>query len=50
LLIENQFGCEYADTIQVNVLDLEMLIELTVGLNSINAGEIVQLNVTENPD
>ena len=50
LLIENQFGCEYADTIQVNVLDLEILIELTADLDSINAGEIVQLNVTEYSD
>ena len=50
LLIENQYGCEYADTIQVNVLDLEMLVELASDFDSINAGEIVQLNVTENPD
>ena len=50
LLIENQFGCEYADTIQVNVLDLEMLFELTIDFDSINSGEIVQVNATENPD
>ncbi|MFK8010115.1 MAG: gliding motility-associated C-terminal domain-containing protein [Saprospiraceae bacterium] len=48
LLIENQFGCEYADTIQVNVFDLEMLVELTSDLDSINAGELVQINTTEN--
>ena len=50
LLIENQFGCEYVDTIHVNVFDLEMLIELTTDLDSINPGEIVQINVTENSD
>lgn len=50
LLIENQFGCEYVDTIQVNVLDLEMLVELSANIDSINAGELVQLNVTDNPD
>lgn len=50
LLIENQYGCEYVDTLQVNVLDLEMFVEITADLDSINSGEIIQLNVTENSD
>ena len=50
LLIENQFGCFYEDTIQVNVLDLESLLELEVARDSINAGEEVQLFATESAD
>jgi gliding motility-associated-like protein len=50
ILIENQYGCQDADTIQVNVLDMEMLVELTADLDTINVGELVQLNATENPD
>lgn len=50
LFIENQYGCEYVDTIQINVLDIEMLVELTSDLDTINAGELVQINLTENPN
>jgi gliding motility-associated-like protein len=49
-VIENQFGCEYTDTIRVNVLDLEMMVELTSDLDSISVGELVQINATENSD
>ena len=50
LLIKNQYGCEYEDTIQVNILDLEMMVELTSDFDTINGGELVQINATENPD
>ena len=50
LTIENQFGCEYEDSIQVNVLDLEISVAISADLDSIDLGETVQLNVTENPD
>ena len=50
LLIENQYGCEYADTIQVNVLDMDLLVELTSEVDTINGGELVQINLTENPN
>ncbi|MFK7771898.1 MAG: gliding motility-associated C-terminal domain-containing protein [Saprospiraceae bacterium] len=50
LLIENQYGCEYADTLQVNVVDLGMVVEITAESDSINRGEITQVYVTENSD
>lgn len=49
LLIENSFGCEYHDTIDVNVLNLGDLIELNIDRDSINAGDEIQLNATEFP-
>lgn len=49
LLIENQYGCEYTDTIQVNVIDLEMLVAVSSDMDTINRGELVQINTTENP-
>jgi len=46
LLMENQFGCTYEDSIQVNVLDLAALIEVSIEKDSINAGDEVQLIAT----
>ena len=48
LLMENQFGCIYEDTIDVNVLDLASLIEVGIEKDSINAGDEVQLIATQN--
>ncbi len=47
LLMENQFGCIYEDTIDINVLDLATLIEVGIDRDSINAGDEIQLFTTE---
>ncbi|MEM6964007.1 MAG: PKD domain-containing protein [Bacteroidota bacterium] len=50
LLIENQFGCTLEDSVQVNVVDLALEVELTLDRDSVNTGDLVQISTTENPD